>query len=130
MLVHHIGYYVTNIEESKNRFEYLGYRVEQDAVYDFQRGIRVLLMMGDSVRIELIEIVDVGHCDIAHMLKHKGACPYHICYEVKDIEAAMNELKKQRFKVINKKAKAKAISNRNVAFLYNKQVGMIELIEG
>lgn len=130
MLVHHIGYYVANLEESKNKFECLGYCVEQDTVYDFQRGIKVLFLIGESVRIELIEIVDKEHCDIAHMGHHKEAFPYHICYEVEDIELAMEKLKKQRFKVIKKKAIAMAINNRDVVFLYNKNVGVIELIEG
>ena len=30
MFVHHIGYYVTNLEESKKKFECLGYVVEQN----------------------------------------------------------------------------------------------------
>lgn len=78
MLVHHIGYYVTDLEESKNKFECLGYRVEQDAVYDSQRGIKVLFLIGESVRIELIEIVDIEQCEIAHM----GHCRklFHITF--------------------------------------------------
>lgn len=129
MFVHHIGYYVTNLEESKKKFECLGYVVEQSVVYDFQRGIKVLFLNGDSVRVELIEIVDREHCDIEHMRYNKGACPYHICYEVENIELAIEELKKQHFKIIRKKAKAKAINYRTVVFLYNKNVGMIELVE-
>lgn len=129
MLIHHIGYYVTDLEEAKNKFECLGYCVEQDEVYDFQRGIKVLFLIGESVRIELIKIVDIEHCDIAHLGHYKGAFPYHICYEVDDIDLTIVKLKKQRFKVIKEKAGAKAINNRDVVFLYNKNVGVIELME-
>lgn len=129
MLVHHIGYYVTNIEESKNKFECLDFTVEQEAIYDKQRGIKVLFLIGASIRIELIEIVDKEHCEIAFMKYQKGACPYHICYEVENIELVVKKLKEQRFKVINKKSKAMAIDNREVVFLYNKSVGVVELIE-
>lgn len=129
MLVHHIGYYVTDLDESKKLFESLGYVVEQDAVFDSQRGINVLFLVGDSIRIELIEIVDKLHSDIVYMQRHHGACPYHICYEVANIDLVIQELKERKFKVIKKKSKAMAIDNKNVVFLYHKNVGIIELVE-
>lgn len=59
----------------------MGYVVEQSVVYDFQRGIKVLFLNGDSVRIELIEIVDREHCDIEHMRYNKGHV--HIIFVMK-----------------------------------------------
>lgn len=131
MLVHHIGYYVTDIQKSKEAFLYLGYTIEKDIVVDSKRGIKVMFLIGSNNRIELIEILNqVGNNDINFMKNTKYACPYHICYEVNDIDTSIEQLsKKQKFKVINKKSKAKAIDNKNVVFLYNKHTGIIELVE-
>lgn len=63
------------------------------------------------------------------VLKLNGATPYHICYEVQNIDGAIENLKKQKFIVMQKPAVAPAIQNCNVAFLYNKDIGMIELVE-
>ena len=129
MLIHHIGYYVTDIEATKKQFEWFGYVAEKDLVYDSQRGIKVLFLIGCSVRIELIEIVDRECCDITHMQWQKGACPYHICYEVENIDLAVEKLKEKRLKVIRRKSKAVAIENRDIVFIYGKNIGIIELIE-
>lgn len=130
MLVHHIGYYVTDIQKSKKAFLCLGYNIEKDVTVDTIRGIKVMFLASINNRIELIQILnEVQDNDINFMKNTKYACPYHICYEVDDIDDSIQQLSKQKFKIINKKSKAIAIDNKEVVFLYNKHVGIIELIE-
>lgn len=42
------------------------------------------------------------------------ACPYHICYEVSDITAKVEQLKERKFIVVKNREKACAIDNREV----------------
>lgn len=55
--------------------------------------------------------------------------PYHICYEVENIEEAILELKKQKFILVQKPQVAVAMNNKKVCFLFNKNTGLIELVE-
>ena len=58
-----------------------------------------------------------------------GTTPYHICYMVENMEAAVATLRSQRYVLVRKPEPAVAFDNRRVAFLYNKQVGLIEIVE-
>ena len=57
------------------------------------------------------------------------ASPYHICYEVPDIEKTIDILKKRRFILTDGLKPAVAFDNRRVAFLLNRNTGLIELLE-
>ena len=58
-----------------------------------------------------------------------GNTPYHFCYETKDIENTITELKKQRYMVVEKPSEAIALHNQFVAFLYHPKYGLLELLE-
>lgn len=62
-------------------------------------------------------------------LQKNGVSPYHICYEVENLEGIMAELKKEKFLVVSRPVPAVAMGNRRVCFLYSKNVGLIELVE-
>ena len=55
--VHHIGYLVKKIEKAKQTFELLGYRTEQDVVYDDIRKIDICFMVMGDCRVELVSPV-------------------------------------------------------------------------
>lgn len=78
-------------------------------------------------RIELIEKKE-GTCKIEFLTKMNYACPYHICYEVSDITAKVEQLKERKFIVVKNREKACAIDNREVVFMYSKHGGLIELL--
>ncbi|EFV26680.1 glyoxalase/Bleomycin resistance /Dioxygenase superfamily protein [Bacteroides uniformis str. 3978 T3 i] len=78
--------------------------------------------------IELLEPVD-ENSPINKNLEKNGVCPYHCCYSVENIEDAIARLRKMRFMVVSYPAEAVALNNHRVAFLYNKDIGLIELLE-
>ncbi|MBQ9609850.1 MAG: VOC family protein [Lachnospiraceae bacterium] len=143
MKIHHIGYFVKNIEKSKKKYEELGFRVSpkagnQDIQYDYERNIKILFMDNgtDDLLIELIELLDSTKPSPVDFIIKGGAggysdsIPYHICYEVDDIDESIAELRKKHFILINEKAPTtEVLYHKNVCFLYNKAAGMIELIE-
>ncbi len=61
--------------------------------------------------------------------KKIGNSPYHICYEVDNLENAIEELGQKRFVLWEEPQIAPAIDDRRVAVLVNGQMGMIELLE-
>ena len=128
MKVHHVGYAVKSIEDARKEFELLGFRCESKAVLDSVRKVRILFMTNDTCRIELIEPNESGN-PIESILKKVGSSPYHICYESEDIESDARLLKEKGFRVISDVSQAPALGNKNVCFLYSKDIGIIELVQ-
>lgn len=143
MKIHHVGVYVKNIEKSRKKYEELGYRVSpkvgnQEIQEDYERNIKILFMDNgiDDVMVELIERLDSEKpSPVDFILKggagnYSDAIPYHICYEVEDIDKTVEDLRKMHYILINdKQATTEVLFHKNVVFLYNKAAGMVELIE-
>lgn len=125
--VHHIGYLVKKIEKAKQTFEQLGYRMEQDIIYDDIRKINICFMVMGDCRVELVSPVSEDSVVAGLIRKYKNS-PYHICYETDDYEAAYAELTAGGFLAIDTPTPAPALSGRKVVFLTNAAIGMIELI--
>ncbi len=128
MKVHHIGYFVKNIEKGKRSFVDLGYEVEQDVVRDEYRGIDIAFLVKDGYRVELVSPY-TEESVVYDLRKRMGNSPYHICYEVADLDAAIGELQAQRFVVTQEPHEAVAIDGKRVCFLIHGQIGIIELVE-
>lgn len=132
MKIHHIGYAVKSIEKSRNTFLQMGYQDEGEITIDYARNVKILFMLNDGYRIELIEVYDAeksSPIDSTLSKQKDMAIPYHICYEVRDIQLKIKELQKAKFVLAEPPKKAPAINNANVAFLYKRTVGLIELVE-
>ena len=127
MRIHHIGYFVPKIKNALECFKHLGFHAESEIIYDNERGINVIFISNGHSRIELIEKKE-GTCKIEFLTKMNYACPYHICYEVSDITAKVEQLKERKFIVVKNREKACVIDNREVVFMYSKHGGLIELL--
>ena len=79
-------------------------------------------------RLELLEPLD-EQSPVARTLATSGVTPYHICYEVTDITAAIAALRSQRFLLVSGPVPACAMGNKRVAFMFQKNTGLIELVE-
>lgn len=66
---------------------------------------------------------------INNILKKTGVSPYHICYEVDDIETSFADLKKEKFMPVSKIKVSNAFDNHKVCFFFKKDIGLIEIIE-
>ena len=128
MKVHHVGYFVKNIEKSLKTFMSLGYEVEQETVRDEYRGIDITFLMKDGYRVELVSPY-TQESVVYDLRKKMGNSPYHICYEVDNLDKAIEELQEQRFVVSQEPHEAVAIEGKRVCFLVHGQIGIIELVE-
>ena len=128
MKVHHIGYYVSNIEEAQQEFISLSYTAEGPCTFDEERRIYVQFLRNGSALVELVAPAE-GCSLFPKSMRKMGASPYHICYECENIDKAIKDLQGHNFLLLRPPSPAPAIANHHVAFLYSSSVGMIELVE-
>lgn len=125
--IHHIGYLVKKLDQAKQTFEALGYRIEQDTVYDDIRKVNICFLVKDGYRIELVSPVSPDSVVAGLIKKYKNA-PYHICYETDSYEEDLSKLTADGFLAIDTPTPAPAMNGRRVTFLTSAVAGMIELI--
>ena len=91
MKIHHVGYLTKNLNKSEFLFEKLGFIVEKEKAYDALRKIHIVFMLNGDYRIELIE-PDGEESSVWGVLKRYKNTPYHFCYEVDDMNAAVKKM--------------------------------------
>ena len=125
--IHHIGYLVKKIEKAKQTFLALGYCVEQDTVHDDIRKVDICFLIKDGYRIELVSPAGEDSV-VSGLIKRYKNSPYHVCYETDDFETAVDWLTANGFIAVDTPTPAPALGGREVIFLSNASIGMIELI--
>lgn len=134
MTLHHIAYAVQNIDKAVRGFELLGFVRASDTVSDEARGVKIVFMelkQGASfLRIELVAPLRENSPVSTKLSESKGvSTPYHLCFETDNIEETSRELVQQGVLPISNVAPAPAIANAPVQFLFNSEIGLIELVE-
>ena len=129
MKIHHIGYCVRDIIKSKSELEKIGFISFCPPCKDDDRKVNIQFMKNDEIVIELVSPTGEEKSPIDGILEKIGDTVYHICYETKNISNEIEKLKKDKYVVVTKPEQAAAINGNNVAFLYKKNVGLIELVE-
>lgn len=125
---HHIGIATRSIEKTAKYYLEAGFSMTETITDPIQKVKITFLTKGQMPRIELLEPA-MDDSPVSQILDKSGTGPYHICYEVDNIEEAIKDLKKKRFLPLFKPVKAVALENRLICFLYNADVGLIELLE-
>jgi methylmalonyl-CoA/ethylmalonyl-CoA epimerase len=128
MKFHHLGIAVYDFMGVISFFENQGYTKILE-IFDPEQNVEVCILKHDiSPCIELLAPHD-EKSPINNILKKIGATPYHICYEVDDIEESIIYLKREKFLPVSKPKVSNAFDNRRVCFLIKKDIGLIEIIE-
>ena len=127
--VHHYGLATNNLERCAKVFLALGYQVSEP-IFDPVQHVKVAFVIRDE-GVPPIEIV----CDsetggpTGEILSKLGSGLYHICYEVDHIEHAIETLRNMGFLLRHKPVKATAFNGKRIAWLYNRDIGLVELLE-
>ena len=127
MKINHIGYMIGE-QQAIESFIALGYQQKSAWADDVERGVWICFVEKDTYQVELIVPKD-EQSTIYNMYKKLGNTPYHICYEVRDLEQTIIALKEQGYVLVQPRQKAIAFEGKSVAFLYSRKLGMIELLE-
>jgi methylmalonyl-CoA/ethylmalonyl-CoA epimerase len=127
--IEHIGIAVKDINQSNELFKKLfgkeHYKVEVVA----SEGVSTSFFMLGETKIELLEATSENSA-IAKFIEKKGEGIHHIAYEVDNLDAEMERLKKEGFELINQTAKDGA-DNKRICFLHPKTTNgvLVELCE-
>lgn len=124
--IHHIGVATNDIEATAELYRKLGYLVSE-TVIDQNQHVYVKFCELRGAKIELIGLID-EKSPISKLLIKSGVTPYHICYEVCNIDSAVTELRAQGYIPTTRKM-ASTIGGRDVIFLYHKKNCLIELLQ-
>lgn len=124
----HVGIVVHSLDDSLNTYcDQLGFTlVERIAISD-QLVEAAFLDSGNST-IELISPTDT-ESGTAQFLAKRGEGTHHVCFEVDDIEAALDQLRAQGLRLIDESPR-RGVHGR-VAFIHPKAAHgtMIELLQ-
>lgn len=125
---HHFGVACRDIDRTAAEYVRMGY-VKGDTVMDPLHNVMICFLRHALMpMVELLASVD-DKSPVVQILKKNGTCPYHTCYEVEDLDNAVKVFKKLRYVTVSSPKEACAIEGRRVAFLYNADMGLIELLE-
>ena len=125
---HHIGVAVFDIDSTASLYERGGYH-RSALVYDPIQNVNICwLTKQGSPTVELLAPVD-EKSPVNKTLEKVGVSPYHCCYVVEKLEDAVAELRKQKYIMVSKPAAAVAFRGSRVCFLFNRSIGLVELVE-
>ena len=125
---HHIGYVTDSIMDTAACYAALGYQPSPVIEDKIQRVYICFLTKKNFPRIELVEPVD-EKSSLYKLFKSNGVAPYHVCYEVDNIDEAADEMIDIKgYTLLFRPVEAIALDNRMICYLYRKETGYIELV--
>lgn len=127
--VNHIAVVVNDLEEAMHFWvDALGLELSHREHVASEAVDVAFLPVGDS-KIELLQPVD-NESGVARYLEKRGSGMHHICFEVDDIEAALQKLKSENVQLINEVPTVGA-DGRKFAFIHPKSASgvLVELYE-
>ena len=110
----HIGIAVKSLDAARI-YESLGLSVQHVETVDTQRVKTAFLSVGDA-NIELLEPTEADS-PIAKFIEKRGEGIHHICLRVDDIEAQLEKLKAEGYRLVNE-APVPGAHGCRVAFLH------------
>ena len=126
--VDHIGYAVRDIATTARYYTAAGWQLSEVYEERVQNARIAFLRREGFPTIELVSPLE-GKSPVDNILKQVGCSTYHVCYVVEDIDQAVEDLYEEDFKPLFFPVESVAMENRKICYLYNMQVGLIELVE-
>jgi len=126
--VHHIGIVVEDIEKAKKPYEEV-FGLEVVNIFDVEAfSAKVAFLPVKNTYLELVQPTNPED-GLGKFLQHGGGM-HHICYEVEDIDAAFEELKKKKIRSVTGAPQYTPCFEKAL-FLHPKDTGnvLIEVVE-
>jgi methylmalonyl-CoA/ethylmalonyl-CoA epimerase len=125
----HIGIAVSSIDDALGIYRALGLSESKREEVTSQGVITAFLPLGDT-RLELLQPIGPDS-PIAKFLAKRGPGVHHLCFEVNDLDGAVNDLKSRGFRMVNE-VPVPGADGKRVAFLHPSagRGVLIELSEG
>lgn len=125
--IDHVGYAVRDIMTTAQPYIEAGWQLSE--IYDeqVQRTKIAFLTRPGFTTIELVSPLD-GPSPVDKFLEQGGTQPYHICYTVDDVMESVEALHEENFMPLFWPVESVAMDNRMICYLYNENVGLIEIV--
>lgn len=125
---HHIGNVVKDIETARGVYTTAGYDVSPVIEETTQRAKVSYARKDGFPLMELLEPID-DKSHLNNILRRSGCGPYHICYSVRDINKAIDELKNKKYMPLSKPVPGHGLGDALTVFLYHSAIGLIQLVQ-
>jgi catechol 2,3-dioxygenase-like lactoylglutathione lyase family enzyme len=125
---HHVGCLTGNMEDTLNTYvKVLGFKQASDIIAIGSQHVKVcFLETMPGVFLELVE-PQAENAALRKILKTSNPY-YHIGYMTNNLPAVVEQLQENGFYLVNR-FNSEAFDNKECAFLYTKEMHLIELIE-
>jgi len=128
--LHHIGVLVVDIEDAAANFRsILGYSVESEIIEDHFQTARVQFFRLPRATSWLELISPIGTGGKLNAAVARGGGLHHICYEVKNLDAACHYFREKRCFMISPPTEARAFPGRRIAWFMDDKRFLFELVE-
>lgn len=131
MKLHHIGKVVRDLDNELAYYkEAFGFKATAEPVIDPVQKVEVVFVQtgfGESVTIELIR--PISEDSPVFRFLEKGGGLHHLCFEVENINKAIDDLKSKGALIISKPVPGKGHADKMTVWLYTAQKELIELVE-
>jgi len=79
----------------------------------------------------LMEVIEPlsDESPVSRIIQNSGTTPYHICYEVDDIERTAEDLEDKRFRMLFEPLVSEAMDHGLFCYLFSPDIGLIELYQ-
>ena len=127
----HVGVAVANLTASIQAYENVfGYRVLSGPFDDPIQRVRVCFLGNGSAGELAIELIEpLGSDSPVTRLLAKGGGAYHVCYNVANLDQALEEIRAKGCLVVAAPAPAVAYGGRRIAWFFTPDRQLVELVE-
>lgn len=131
MKFRHLGIAVPSIESALDIYRDLfGYKLLSGPYDDPIQKVSVCFLgTGESGDCTVELVSPYGENSPVKQMLSKGITTYHLCYEVENMEAALDLVKAKRCIVVCQPAPAVAFHGRRIAWFYTPNRQLVELVE-
>jgi len=125
--INHIGYAVKDIETTASLYVKAGWTLSQIFDEKIQHTKIAFLTKQGMIAIELVSPND-GPSPVDNFLVNAGVSTYHVCYDVDDIDQAVEDLYDENFKPLFMPVESVAMDGHRICYLHHMDVGLIEIV--
>ena len=128
----HVGVAVPTLEPTTELLsDFLGYRVVSGPFDDHIQKVRVIFLAKTDRDVAEIELIaPLGEdSPIQSILAKSGGGAYHLCFETRELEGALEHARKNGCMVVSSPVAAVAFQGRRIAWIYTRTRQLFELVE-
>ena len=130
-LLHHLGFVVKSISAAADEFALsISAQWDGEIIHDPIQQVRVSFFNPVDARNPVFELVEPASETSPvndFLVKRRGGL-HHVCYEIDDLDAALENARREGWAIASFPAPAVAFQGRRIAWIFSKKRLLIELL--